>query len=167
MVIVKVIKDIHGGEEYLSNICHYVTDGRQIFVNGNGVNPHDTEAAVQQMMRVKEEFGKANRNPLVHLMVSYDDSVAEAGKACWYTDKIAEYFYPRHQTLQSTHGKHRGCSVYHAHIIVNACSYVDGKMLRFNYTAMHDFCKHVRTVTGCKTQLIYDEADTEENEETE
>ena len=92
------------------------------------------------------------------MIVSYDKTVQNAETARLYTEQIASYYADQYQTLQCTHEKVQGDgrSLYHAHIIANSVSYVNGKMFHSGVPEMQAFCQHVQEVTGCRTRLDFE-----------
>ena len=161
MVLIKVKKDCSGGNCYLKNALAYVFgkgEHQPFYLNGNGVDLTSVNAAYEQMYDVKKYSGKTSGNPLVHLIVSYDNAVHDPETACLYTDEIAEFFSDRFQTLQCTHCEEQagGKSLYHTHIIANSVSFSDGKMFRSGRPDLQGFCSHVEQVTGQKAWLTFE-----------
>ena len=161
MVLVKVKRDITGGERYLKNALHYVfgkEDDKPVSISGNGVDTTSVNAAFEQMHNVKKYYGKTSGNPLVHLMVTYDNSVDDPDTAVQYTDEIADYFADRFQTLQCTHHEEQnnGKSLYHTHIVANSVSFTDGMMFKSGRPDLQGFCEHIEEVTGQKTLLKFE-----------
>lgn len=148
MVILREYKKLDGGEAYLRNACYYVTDERALAVGGSGVNYSDPDTAFHQMMSVVAAYGKQGYNPVYHFVVSYDASVVDENTACRYAKEIASYFDGRQQYLYCTHAKDRSSSGYHCHLVVNPCSYVDGRMLRDDFVEKNRFLDHIKAVTG-------------------
>lgn len=90
MVVIKVKRDTCGGEKYLKNAVNYVGDGRAVEVRGYGVDPYNTKNTYDQMMTVKKYFGKTGDNPLMHFVISYDNTVTDRETASLMTAQIAE-----------------------------------------------------------------------------
>lgn len=153
MVVVKVKRDTAGEENYLKNACNYVADERTIEVDGYGVSPDNAKDAYEQMMAVKRYYSKTSGNPLLHVVVSYDNSVKSAEKACELSRKCAEYYNSDFQTLCSTHEKDRGCSNYHSHLLINSVNYNNGIMINSSVENMNHFCEHVADIT-IKNQIV-------------
>lgn len=163
MVIVKVKRDMSGGENYLKNAIRYVHDKKgelPVSLSGNGVDPTSVTQTYHQMYAVKEYFGKTSGNPLVHIVVSYDNSVRDAQTAGAYTDQIGAYYADQYQTIQCTHQEMQGDgrSIYHCHLVANSVSYQNGKMFHSGREDMQGFLDHVQEVTGCKTRLEFEKA---------
>lgn len=124
MVVVKVKRTTAGGQLYLKNACGYVENlERSVGIGGYGADPYNPQNAFRQMMTVKEYYTKTSGNPLMHIVVSFDGNVPDAGTACAFAPQIATYFYGRYQTVWYVHGKDRGCSHYYVHILINSVSY--------------------------------------------
>ncbi len=157
MVAVKVTKNTYGGDSYLYRACEYVMNpNRALNVGGHGVSTYNVADAYNQMMRTKEYFGNTSGNPLVHIVVSYDDTVKTAEEACNMSGKVAEYFNHDYQNIYCTHAKERSCSNYHTHILLNSVSYVNGKKYDTNPIEMNKFCKFVSNVTERKIKLYFE-----------
>ncbi len=149
MVYVKLLRDTYGGEKYLRNACAYVENSeRYICGGGYGVDPYNLSYAYNQMMGVKRYFSKTSGNPLLHFVVSYDRSVSDPFSAADISNTVVSYFTPEYQLLWCVHGKDRGCSHYHTHIVLNSVSYVNGKMFHSGPAEMNAFARYVGTVTG-------------------
>lgn len=159
MDVIKVKRDITGGEKYLKNALTYVHDKNgeiPLSLSGNGVNPASPQSMYEQMRDVKEYFGKTSGNQLVHMIVSYDKSVQDAETACRYTEEIAKYFANDFQTVQCTHYENQGNSLYHAHIVANSVSYTNGMMFNSSPQNILQFCDYVHNVTGNPTWLSFE-----------
>ncbi|MBR1554109.1 MAG: relaxase/mobilization nuclease domain-containing protein [Oscillospiraceae bacterium] len=162
MVVVKVIRNTDTPEQHLKNAIGYVHHRNKenvepLSLSGNGVDyvsPHNT---YQQMMDVKQYYGKTSGNPLVHLVVSYDKKTApDAETACQLTEKMAEYYQDKYQTIQCTHEADHETSDYHSHIVINSVGYQDGKMIHTGIDEMNQFCDYVSDTTGAKTRLEFE-----------
>lgn len=160
MDIVKVKRDITGGDAYLRFCTAYVHDKNgeiPLSLSGNGVDPYSKKAIHDQMYDVKAYFGKTSGNQIVHIIVIYDHTLREPATACQYTESLASYFADRFQTVQCTHYKdHDGKSFYHSHIVVNSVSFVDGMMFNSSPQEMLKFCNQVRMVTGHDVWLNFE-----------
>lgn len=159
MVYVKLIRNTYGGLQYLHNICLYPARRDKMAreevcgIGGFGINYLDPEAAYHQMFLIKAFYGKECSNPLIHYIVSYDSNVKDAGQACKATKQIAAYFKDKYQVLWGVHHVPHGCSDYHAHIILNSVSFVDGLMYHSDLGEIKRFCRCVEKVTGTKVKL--------------
>lgn len=143
-------------DTYLKHGCGYALNDRSINPGGYGVSPYSLKDAYTQMLAVKKYYGKTSGNQLIHLVISYDDSVTSEDKACALSCKLAGYYRKDYQVLYCTHSKDRHCSNYHAHIVVNSVSYIDGRMFNSSIENMQLFCEYVSEVTGQKTRLYFE-----------
>ncbi len=151
MVTIKLIRNTNGGLDYLFRACRYVDNSeRAIYVNGFGVNPYNLNDVYDQMLGVKRYFGKTSGNPLVHIVVSFDESVREPWRAVELGLAIAGYFTSNYQVLWCVHHKIHGDSHFHIHYVLNSVSYVDGRMFHCGIPELSAFQAFVRSVTGCR-----------------
>ena len=155
MVVIKVKRDTCGGEKYLKNAVNYVGDGRAVEVRGYGVNPYNAKNTYDQMMTVKKYFGKTGDNPLMHFVISYDNTVTDRETASIMTEQIAKDFADEYQLLTGIHEANQGGSLYHAHIIMNSVNLNDGKLYHSGITELKQLAMHVHEVTGnyCSIKL--------------
>lgn len=154
MVGVIVKRNTYGGEEYVRNACRYVTNpSKAIAVYGCGVDYTSAENCYKNMMAVKSYFRNTSGNPLLHIIVSYDENVKDIKTACEMSKKCAGYFDFKYQNIFCTHEKEHGNSKFHTHILVNSVAYTDGKLINSWVGNMNDFCDHVEMVTGRRTRL--------------
>ncbi len=157
MVIVKVKRDTYGGERYLLNACRYLENAeRSIDCDGYGVDPYQLEYTVHQMMQVKAYFGKTSDNPLMHFVVSFDQSVTDTQRACNLSRQIAAYFHSQYQVLWCVHEKHRQSSFYHCHIVINSVSYINGMMYHSSATNVQAFCDYVSALTQRPCRFVFE-----------
>ena len=108
------------------------------------------------MYDVKKYYGKTSGNPLVHIVVAYNDDVKDIDTAAMYGQNCAYYFANKFQVLYCTHAKDFHCGYYHTHIVVNAVSYLNGQMIVTGYNEMNSFCQYVSQVTGQKCWFYFD-----------
>lgn len=155
MDIVKMMRGEPGDIEHLGNLINYISDDRKLNIGGNGVNYNTPYAVLDQMMAVKEYYGKEKNCPLIQAIVSYDEPNLTVQQACQYTAQIAEYFDGEYQTLWCTHAADHECSQYHMHMLINPVSYKDGKMMNTSRKNYGNFERHVQEVTGHKTNLKF------------
>ena len=156
MVHVKVKRNIDDGVHYLKESCKYVLKKPEtVSFGGYGVTPYDPDIAYNQMMSVKKYFGKTSGNPLIHIIVSYENSVKTIIGAIDISRLIVMYFCSRYQLLWAVHHKERGCSKYHLHIVINSVSYLDGKMFHSGIQEMNEFAEHVSFCTEARTRVIF------------
>lgn len=162
MVLVKVKKDMETPEEYLSNAIGYVHHKNKqnippLSLSGNGVDATSPYNAYNQMMDVKEYYGKTSGNPLAHIIISYDKICApDAETACQLTEKMAEYYQNQYQSIQCTHEKDNDSSWYHSHMVLNSVGYPNGMMINTSVDNMQQFCDYVSDITGRKTKLVFE-----------
>lgn len=156
MAKIIIIRNTYGGTEYLLNALEYVSDARALYRRGFGVNPYNYEEAYDQMLIVREYFGKASGNPLVHIVIAFNDEVKDLETATEYTQKCASYFSSMYQVLYCTHMKDTHCGSMHAHLVINSVSYLNGKMITTGYEEMYFFNEHVSEVTGQKFTFEFD-----------
>lgn len=156
MAKISVIRNTYGSLDYLQNALDYVTDDRANYIGGYGVNYYDTAAAYNQMVATKQYFNKVSSNPLVHIVVAYNNQVQDINTAAVYGQKCAEYFFNRFQVLYCTHAKDFNCGYYHTHIVINSVSYINGHMIQTGYDEMYAYCNYVSKVTGQKCSFYFD-----------
>ena len=155
MGILKIIRHTNAELFYLHNAIRYVTGGHTDpdYIGSPNVFVPD---AYEQMLKVKQYFGKTSGNPLFHFVVVYDASTAfDPQRAMSLTAQIASYFSSRYQIVWCVHEKHmskkygRISSLYHAHLVMNSVSYIDGKMFQNTKKDIFAFLEHIRSVTRC------------------
>lgn len=156
MAKIDIIRNTYGGLGYLQRALNYVTDSRAKYSNGFGVNPYDTAMAYDQMMYTRRYFGKVSGNPLVHIVVAYNNQVQDIDTAAMYGDQCAQYFANRFQVLYCTHSKDFHCGNFHTHIIINSVSYINGQMIQTGFDEMKTYCDYITQVTGQKSWFYFD-----------
>ena len=156
MAKIDIIRNTYGGLEYLLNALAYVSDDRALYRGGYGVNPYDYTKAYNQMLMTRQYFNKVSGNPLVHIVIAYNDKVKDIAVAAKYGQKCAMYFTGKYQVLYCTHLKDTDCGSMHTHIIINAVGYHSGQMIQTGYEEMYFFCQHVSKVTGQKCWFYFD-----------
>ena len=77
MVAVIIKKNTCPDNNYLLNACRYVLDERAIAPGGFGVSAYSAETAYAQMKAVREYFNKDSMNPLIHIIISYDNAIPD------------------------------------------------------------------------------------------
>lgn len=127
-----------------------------MFVGGYGVNPCDPNMSYDQMMAVRQYFGKTSGNPLVHIVVAYNNQVQDIDTAAMYGNQCAQYFANRFQVLYCTHAKDFHCGSFHTHIIINSVSYINGQMIQTGFDEMKVYCDFVTQITGQKSWFYFD-----------
>ena len=157
MVSIILIRNTDGGLDYLIKSCRYVfNEERAIIRGGFYVDYFDLDAAFSQMLDVKRYFGKTSGNPLIHIIVSFDECAKDLIQAEALSRRIAAFYSGRYQVLWCMHHKPHGGSNYHVHIILNSVSYVDGKMFHSGMMERQAFQLFVHNVTGSKTTFRFD-----------
>ena len=156
MVYVKLIRNTYGGPNYLKNACGYIQSHDLCAVGGYGVNPYDPDLAYTQMSYIKIYYGKESGNPMIHIMISLDDCAKTKEKACEFADKFARYYMDWYQVIWAVHGKERGSSNLHIHMILKSVSYVNGKMFHGDVGEMKKYCNFVAKATQRKTFLEFE-----------
>lgn len=153
MVNVIMIRNTYRGVEYLRNGCFYVTNhDRAIAPGGFGVNYTDAVACYNNMLAVKQFYRKTSDNPLLHIVVSYNEKVKDIITATRLSTKIAGFFNG-YQYVYCTHEKERECSWFHMHLVINSVSYLNGNLISSWVGYMQQFCAHVSAITGQRTWL--------------
>ena len=156
MATIDVIRNTYGGLEYLNNALGYVSDDRALYRGGYGFNPYDYSMAYNQMLYTRQYFNKVSGNPLVHIIIAYNDQVKDLATAARYGQQCAKHFSRCFQLLYCTHEKDTKCGSLHTHIIINAVSYVNGQMIQTGYEEMNAFCNYVSQVTGQSCRFYFD-----------
>lgn len=156
MAKIDIIRNTYGGLQYLQKALNYVTDDRAMSIEGIGVNPYNVDQAFNQMLATRRYFGKVSGNPLVHIIVAYNNEVRDLATAARYGHQCVGYFAPRFQILSCNHEKDFYCGSFHTHIVINAVSYVNGQMINTGYEEMADFCNYVAKVTGQRCNFYFD-----------
>lgn len=157
MVIVKKIEKPKAKEDYIINAFKYVACKKEcVDVHGFNVNPHNPLDAYNSMIFVKNFYGKTSDDPLVHIVVSFDKTVADDIIACTHAMNIAVYFREFFQVFWGVHKKEREDSFYHVHYVINTISYKNGQRFNANSDNMKQFCRYVSEITKSKTRLKFD-----------
>lgn len=157
MVYVKLIRHTYGGLEYLKNAIFYLGDKEERKgVGGYGANPYNLHRAYEQMRYIRIYYNKLSGNPLIHLIVSYDECVQDAETACEYTRKIAKYLGDSYQLLWAVHKLNHGVSQYHAHIVTNSVGYKNGLMFHSGRKEMKMFCNYVSNITRSECRFFFE-----------
>ena len=156
MVIMDVIRDTQGGLKYLHNACAYLeNEEKSIYTGGFGVNPYNLNTTYRQMVSVRQYYEKTSGNPLMHFIISFDEAVQTENAAIFYAQNLALFFSSRYQVLYCVHYKPRGCSLYHAHIIINAVSFVDGLMYNSNPEEINRFSTYTANLLNCRVRWVF------------
>ena len=156
MVAVIIKKNTCPDNNYLLNACRYVLDERAIAPGGFGVSAYSAETAYAQMKAVREYFNKDSMNPLIHIIISYDNAIPDLTTASAITRVLAQNLAVSNQVLYCTHAKGRGCSCFHAYILINAVSYGNGAIFNSSIPIMQEYCKFVSLMLGQPCRLFFD-----------
>lgn len=156
MVVMDVIRDTSGGLKYLRNACEYLeNEEKSIYTGGYGVNPYDLNKTYRQMVSVRQYYEKTSGNPLIHFIISFDEAVQTEADAILFTRNLASFFSSRYQVLYCVHYKPHGCSLYHAHIVINAVSFVDGLMYNSNVDEITRYANHVAETLSRRVRWVF------------
>lgn len=163
MGTLKIIRNTSADASYLYHALHYIWDERAITQEARGVGL-DANRAFEEMMDVKRYFGKVSGNPLIHMVVSFDNRrVHEERSAIYQARSIASYYADQYQVAWCVHMKGQKrrsgqcASLFHAHIILNSVSYIDGRMFAENHSDMNAFLAFLKDVTHDKRwNLVYE-----------
>ena len=155
MAVIKLIRNTYGGIEYIYNLCAYIHNSQYMKkCSGIGVCASDHKKAAAEMILVRRFFHKESGNPLIHIIIAFDDTVKDEELAWSYIKTIASYFTLTHQIYFGMHGKDKDCPHLHGHLIVNSVSFVNGKMLNTD-EEMPAFKHIVEETIGQKCKMVY------------
>jgi Relaxase/Mobilisation nuclease domain. len=157
MGILKVIRHTDTNSDYLYNAIKYVmhehTDPD--YVRSPNTSIASITDAYGQMYAVKKYYDKTGGNPLFHFVVIYTPrSAYDIDRAMYLTSKIAAFYADKYQVIWCVHykpmSKRHGTvsSMFHAHIVMNSVSYIDGRMYSDSYSERAEFLEHIKRVTG-------------------
>lgn len=156
MVVMDVIRDTQGGLKYLRNACEYLEDEeKSVYTGGFGVNPYNVNQTYKEIVSIRQYFEKTSGNPLMHFIISFDETVQTEETAILLTQNLAAFFRTRYQVLYCVHEKHRGCSYYHAHIVINAVSFVDGLMYNSNVEEINRYANYIAEMTSRRVRWVF------------
>jgi hypothetical protein len=155
-VIVKVIRHSIAGLPYLWNICGYGRD-HEIARGGYGLNPFVQETAYSQMVTLRRYHNQLSTNPVVHIVVSFDEQTDNAEFAIKKAPAIAAYFKNYYQLIWSVHPADQDSSHYHLHIMLNTVNAKNGRLFHSGPAEMHAFAAHVKQFTGQPYKLVFEQ----------
>lgn len=162
MGMLKVIQNTNSSEDYLENAIDYILlKADTVAYGAYGINPLN---AYEQMMIVKQYFGKTSGNQLMHFIVSFSRYVSDVKTALYFANRIAQY-YGNYQCVYSVHEKAvyyngRIKSLYHVHFIMNSVSFTDGRMFSQSKGEIGQFKKYIEQVTRDKHfKVVYSSDD--------
>ena len=105
MGTLKIIRNTSADASYLYHALYYIWDERALTKEARGVGL-DAERAFEEMMAVKRYFGKVSGNPLIHMVVSFDNrKVHEDGSAIYQARNISSYYADKYQVAWCVHMK--------------------------------------------------------------
>lgn len=149
MVLLKVNRHTERESAYLLNAINYVGNRERVICKGAfGVDSYTPSYSYHQMMAVKLYFSKTSGNPIIHFVVSFDESVRDPFQAIDISKKIAGFFAEDYQVIWCVHLVKRGSSKYHTHIVINSVIYKNGMMYHSGPKELNEFAQHIRQVTG-------------------
>ena len=154
-VIVKVIRHSDGGSAYLRNMCWYVRDERKLAYGGYGVNISDFQTAYEQMECLRRYYSQVSTNPLVHIIISFDEETDNIQFAVANAHKIASYFMKEYIYLWCIHKKDEECSHIHMHLLLNSVNLKNGKLFHSGIYEMNEFCYHIQKITHMEWKLVF------------
>ena len=159
MEILKMKRCTDGGDKYLGNAIAYVRPDKEgtVAVMGYGVDCYKPLHALGQMRIVRKYFGKSAYNPLIHFIICYDGCVLSVEEACRLTREIVADLAESYQMCIAIHNKDRDAAFYHAHVVMNAVSYKDGKLFHSGFSDLNEICRKVSDVTGRCCKLVIEE----------
>jgi len=171
MGTLKYIRHTDGGMDYMRNAVNYVSNGhgKKYPVYSPNVNLSD---AFNQFYMVRQYFGKISGNPVFHFIVSFSTRSTWGDnyhRALDFSRWLADYFAGRYQVIYSVHKKYRynkqgNCvSIYHAHILINSVSYIDGKMFAGNKSDIYSFLEYIKRMTRDKNWTVIDGSNSSNN----
>ena len=155
MVILTQKRITDNGNGYFKNCIDYAykekpEEGEKLVeVTGYGVSQTNPTYTYNQMYAVKKYFDKTGDNPVMHFIVSYDNSVTNENVASMYTANIADLFKDQYQMITALHKEDQGGSQYHAHIIINTVDYNTGKLYHSGIMELKQLAMNIHNITGC------------------
>ena len=160
MVILKQKRITNNGEGkgYFRNCIDYVYKekieyGEALVLRGGfGVSYSNPDHTYNQMYAVKKYFGKTGDNPVMHFIVSFDNTVDDSILARQYMSRIAILFARDYQVIYALHREDQGGSKYHGHIIINTVNYKNGKLYHSGRKELGELAIAIKNITGiyCK-----------------
>lgn len=169
MGLIKIITKSSADNSYLNNCFRYINDVYYENMNnhtlsgyydGFNINPYD---AYNQMMTIKQYFGKTSGNQLIHIIVSFNSKVFYPDLAMALSRNIAKYYADRYQIIYGIHADTRHSnknpkkvvSYYHTHLIINSVSFIDGRMFAESKGDISNFVEHIKHITNDNYWNIY------------
>ena len=156
-IIVKIIKRSDARIGYLHNMCRYVRDHRAIEKGGNGVNILDPEKAFAEMVWIRQYYGQVSTNPLIQIVVSFDEWTDNIQSAKVLAPQIADIFKNEYMYLWCLHHNDKESAHFHMHILLHSVNIVNGNLFHSSIYNMNGFCYHVTRLTHLPCQLIFED----------
>ena len=154
MVVIKVKRDTDAGLNYLKNACLYLeNDEKSLFTGGCGIDP---DKAYEHMLKVRKYFGKTSGNPLIHFIVSFDETVVTVDTAILLAERLTNFYCNQYQILWCVHFKQRGCSNFHVHFIINSVSFINGMMFHSSASEISRFANYAEIVLNRKVKWFFE-----------
>ena len=154
-IIVKIKRQSDGGIGYLHNMCHYVRDHRAIAKGGYGLNIEDPEIAFSQMVWIRKYYGQVSTNPLIQIVVSFDEGTDNIQSAILLAPKIASYFNSEFVYLWCIHHADKDSAHYHMHILLHSVNLRNGNLYHSSRYNMTGLCYHIEKLTYMQCHLIF------------
>ena len=133
MPVLKIKTKPYSDDYALENVVHYVLRPG-CSCGGYAVDPN---YAVEQMLMVKDIWGKNQGRRVRHFILSFArDERIRVEAAMWLGFQICQY-YSRFQTVYALHDD---SSNLHLHFVSNTVSYADGKMYSAKYDDWYKLC---------------------------
>ncbi|MBR4319175.1 MAG: hypothetical protein IKP69_03890 [Oscillospiraceae bacterium] len=146
--------------------CNCVSEDNEVFI------PPDREVSygcygvisnqenmLQQMLYVQRYFGVERPLEPIQMIVEYGTLTKDDRTASAYSESCAEYFSRNHQIDYCIHQDMQSLR-YHAHLLINPISYLDGKVLDVNVENMNRFCEYLSSISGMPVRLILEKEQT-------
>ena len=121
------------GVNQIGNEIKYVTNDMKtaagLYVGGRHIS--DIAKATEEMMQVKEFFGKMDGRVATHGIISLDESESDpknAGKLMQLLDDLMQQLFPEHQVVYAVHTNTENL---HIHFIINTVG-LDGKKIHMD-----------------------------------
>ena len=132
----------------------FVKSDREVSFGSYGLS-YDLADIYQQIMYVKQYFGKEVNHEMIHLILKYGDYVNDDRTACVYSESCAEYFMKNYQIYYCTH-QDIDSGKYHTHMLINPVSYVNGEMLNTSIENMNQFCEYISDLSGTPAEFLFE-----------
>ena len=143
---------------YPWNICNYGRD-HEIARGGYGLNPFVQEAAYSGMVTLRRYHHQLSTNPIVHIVVSFDEQTDNAEFAIKNAPAIAAFFKDHYQLIWMVHPADPDSSHFHMHILLHSVNLQNGKLFHSGPYEMNAFCYHVKSITGMGFRLVCEQRD--------